>query len=54
MVSNNDIIIHPDILYPNGYGWTLYQDGWAPVMSIELPAPQGVSDAMAYILYGAF
>lgn len=42
MVWNNDIIVHPEIPSPNGYGWKPDQDGWVPVMSTELPAPQAV------------
>ena len=42
IVWYNDTIAHPNIPSPERCGWTLEEDGWTPIMTTQLPAPESV------------
>ena len=42
MIWNNDIVPNPSLPSPEGYGWTLIEQHWVPIMTKELPAPESV------------
>ena len=42
IVWNHDTVANPVIPTPGNYGWENNGDGWTPIMTTELPAPQTV------------
>ena len=43
MVWNNDCVANPVLPSPRGYGWTMEDDEWIPVMSTLLSAPEAIT-----------
>lgn len=39
---NSDIVPNPELPSPEGYGWTMENDHWVPVMTTLQPAPKAV------------
>ena len=42
MVWNNDLVPNPVLPSPRGYGWTMKNDEWIPVMTTLSPAPNAI------------
>ena len=42
MVWNNDRVSNHVLLSPRGYGWTMENDEWIPVMTTLSPAPEAI------------
>ena len=42
MVWNNDCVSNHVLLSPRGYGWTMENDEWIPVMTTLSPAPEAI------------
>jgi len=43
MVWNNDCVKNPVLPLPQGYGRTMENDGWIPVMTTLSPAPEAIT-----------
>ena len=42
MIWNNDCVPNPVLPSPRGYGWTMENDEWIPVMTTLSPAPEAI------------
>jgi len=42
MVCNNDCVANPVLPSPRGYGWTMEDDEWIPVMTTLFSAPEAI------------
>ena len=42
MVWNNDCVPNPVLPSPQGYGWTMENGAWIPVLTTFSPAPEAI------------